>query len=155
MAVTVKRIGLWRSEVANEPGALARMLEPLAAARASLRVVMGYRFPEHRERAAIEVYPVAGARATAAAQAAGLAPSDLACLLVEGEDRPGLGARIGRALADGGVNVAFVIAQVVGRRFSAVIGFADAAAASSATRLVKAACKAPPAPRRKAARRRR
>src|SRR6516165_1435088 len=73
MAVTVKRIGLWRSEVANEPGALARTLEPLAASRASLRVVMGYRFPEHPERAAIEVYPVAGARATAAAQAAGLA----------------------------------------------------------------------------------
>jgi predicted amino acid-binding ACT domain protein len=116
---------------------------------------MGYRFPEHQERAAIEVYPVAGARVTAAAQAAGLAPSDLACLLVEGDDRPGLGARIGRALADGGVNVAFVIAQVVGRRFSAVIGFADAAAADSATRLVKAARKAPPAPRRKAARRRR
>jgi predicted amino acid-binding ACT domain protein len=155
MAVTVKRIGLWRSEVANEPGILARTLEPLAASRASLRVVMGYRFPEHQERAAIEVYPVAGRRATAAAQAAGLAPSDLACLLVEGDDRPGLGARIGRALADGGVNVAFVIAQVVGRRFSAVIGFADAAAANAATRLVKAACQAPPAPRRKAARRRR
>ena len=93
MAVTVKRIGLWRSEVANEPGALARTLEPRAASRASLRVVMGYRFPEHQERAAIEVYPVAGARVTAAAQAAGLAPSDLACLLVEGDDRPGLGAR--------------------------------------------------------------
>src|SRR5262245_25650496 len=92
MAVTVKRIGLWRAEVANEPGALARTLEPLAASRASLRVVMGYRFPEHQERAAIEVYPVAGARVTAAAQAVGLAPSDLACLLVEGDDRPGLGA---------------------------------------------------------------
>ena len=77
------------------------------------------------------------------------------CLLIQGDDRPGLGARISRALADGGVNVAFVIAQVVGRRFSAVIGFADAAAADSATRLVKAACKAPPAPGRKAARRRR
>ena len=74
MAVTVKRIGLWRSEVVNEPGALASTLEPLAASRASLRVVTGYRFPEHQERAAIEVYPVAGARVTAAAQAAGLAP---------------------------------------------------------------------------------
>ena len=57
MAVTVKRIGLWRSEGANEPGALARTLEPLAASRASLRVVMGYRFPEHQERAAIEGLP--------------------------------------------------------------------------------------------------
>ena len=115
---------------------------------------MGYRFPEHRERAAIEVYPVAGRRATAAAQAAGLAPSDLVCLLIQGDDRPGLGARISRALADGGVNVAFVIAQVVGRRFSAVIGFADAAAANAATPLVKAASKAPPALRKKARRRR-
>ncbi|HLK11678.1 MAG TPA: hypothetical protein VKW76_09875 [Candidatus Binatia bacterium] len=155
MAVTVKRIGLWRCEVPNEPGALARTLEPLAAARVGLRVVMGYRFPEHQERAAIEVYPIAGARATAAAQAAGLAAADAACLLVEGDDRPGLGARIGRALADGGLNVAFLIAQVVGRRFAAVIGFADAAAADAAAPLVKAACKAPAKPRRKPARRRR
>ena len=152
MAVTVKRISLWRCEVPNEPGALARTLEPLAAARASLRVVMGYRFPEHQERAAIEVYPVSGARATAAAQSAGLAASDVPCILVEGDDRPGLGARIGRALADGGINVAFLIAQVVGRRFSAVVGFGDGAAADAATRLIKAACKEPPKPRRKPAR---
>src|SRR5262249_43683690 len=97
MAVTVKGIGLWRSEVANEPGALARTLEPLAASRASLRVVMGYRFPEHQERAAIEVYPVAGARVTAAAQAAGLAPSDLACLLVEARPSRARGSHWPRA----------------------------------------------------------
>jgi hypothetical protein len=141
--------------VPNEPGALARTLEPLAAARASLRVVMGYRFPEHHERAAIEVYPITGARATAAAQAAGLAASDVPCLLVEGDDRPGLGARIGRALADGGINVAFLIAQVVGRRFSAVIGFGDRAAADAAITHVKAACKELPKARRKPAARRR
>src|SRR5262249_44023749 len=91
MAVTVKRIGLWRSEVANEPGALARTLEPLAASRASLRVVMGYRFPEHQERAAIEVYPVVGARAAGAPGAARLPPSPRASLLVEGDDRRGPG----------------------------------------------------------------
>ena len=122
MAMTVKRIGLWRSEVANEPGALARTLEPLAASRASVRVVMGY--CSHLIRPADTPHRQRG------------------CLR---EDR--------RALRAEGIPT-FVIAQVVGRRFSAVIGFADAAAADSATRLVKAACKAPPAPRRKAARRR-
>ena len=61
MAVTVKRIGLWRSEVANEPGALARTLEPLAAARTSLSVVMGYRFPEHQE-ASWAIGMISGAR---------------------------------------------------------------------------------------------
>ena len=66
MAVTVKRITLWRADVDNHPGALARTLEPLAQAGADLRLVMGYRLPQTPERAAIELYPVSGKRATAA-----------------------------------------------------------------------------------------
>src|SRR5206468_2332130 len=73
MAVTVKRITLWRADVDNHPGALARTLEPLAQAGADLRLVMGYRLPQTPERAAIELYPVSGKRATAAAAQAGLA----------------------------------------------------------------------------------
>jgi hypothetical protein len=71
MALTVKRITLWRREVENQPGVLARTLEPLAAAGADLRLVMGYRFPEATTRAAIEVYPVTGRKATARAEQAG------------------------------------------------------------------------------------
>jgi hypothetical protein len=133
MALTVKRITLWRREVENQPGVLAGTLEPLAAAGASFRVVMGYRFPEARERAAIELFPVAGTRATRAAEAAGLAPYNLPVLLVEGDDRPGLGAGVGRALADAGLNVVFLVAQVVGRRFAAVIGLEDEPATAAAT----------------------
>src|SRR5437867_11793083 len=100
MAVTVKRITLWRADVDNQPGVLARTLEPLAQAGADLRLVMGYRFPQHPERSAIELYPVAGKRLAAAAQQAGLSEAkDIPCLLVEGDNRPGLGAAIGRALA--------------------------------------------------------
>ena len=151
MPLSVKRVTLWRSEVSNEPGVLARALEPLAAAGADLRVVMGYRFPEAPERAAIEVYPVAGKRATAAAEGAGLAASAIPCLLVEGDNRPGLGAAMARGLADAGINIAFLAAQVLGRRFSAVLGFADEATATAAVRAVKAAA----APPRKAKTRRR
>src|SRR5437870_13752910 len=101
MAVTVKRITLWRADVDNHPGVLARALEPLAQAGADLRLVMGYRLPHTPERAAIELYPVSGKRATAAAAEAGLAESrDIPCLLVEGDNRPGLGAAIARGLAD-------------------------------------------------------
>src|SRR6266481_6463948 len=89
MAVTVKRITLWRADVDNHPGVLARALEPLAQAGADLRLVMGYRLPHTPERAAIELYPVSGKRATAAAAEAGLAESrDIPCLLVEGDNRP-------------------------------------------------------------------
>jgi len=58
MPVTVKKISLWRREVENEVGMLARTLEPVTKARANLRVLMGYRYPGNEARAAIELYPV-------------------------------------------------------------------------------------------------
>src|SRR5438552_939878 len=98
MGLTVKRITLWRAEVENRAGVLATTLEPLAQAGADLRLVMGYRFPQNPERSAIELYPVTGKRLAAAAQQAGLGEAkDIPCLLVEGDNRAGLGAAIARA----------------------------------------------------------
>jgi hypothetical protein len=141
MALTVKRITLWRREVENQPGVLARTLEPLATAGVDLRLVMGYRFPEATTRAAIELYPVTGRKAVAAAQHAGLSEFELACLFVEGDNRPGLGAAMGRALSDAGVNIVFLVSQVLGRRFTAVFGFDDDELAARATKAIKAAAK--------------
>jgi hypothetical protein len=148
MALTVKRITLWRREVENKPGVLASTLEPLARAGADLRLVMGYRFPEATGRAAIEVFPVSGKKVSAGAEAAGLRAFDLACLLVEGDNRPGLGAALARGLAEAGVNIVFLVAQVVGRRFTSVIGFESEEASSHASRVIKAAVRQRPARRR-------
>jgi hypothetical protein len=137
MAVRVRPISLWRTEVDNQPGALARTLEPLTAS--NLQVVMGYRLPGNTGRAAIEVAPVAGARATTAAQTAGLSESGIAALVVEGEDRPGLGHAIARALADAGINMEFLMAQVAGGRHSTVIGFENSNDAERAVPLIKKA----------------
>lgn len=151
MVLTVKRVTLWRTDVDNVPGVLANTLEPLASAGANLRLVMGYRLPQAPERSAIEIAPVSGKRVIEAAQRAGLAPSDIPCLLVEGDDRPGLGAEIGRACAQAGINIAFLVAIVLGRRFTAAIGLADEAAAKAAAQAVKKAAR----PAKKATRRRR
>ena len=153
MAVSVKRITLWRADVENQPGVLANALEPLARAGADLRLVMGYRFPTTPEHAAIELYPVSGKKPAAAAAEAGLAEaSHIPCLLVEGDNRPGLGAKIARGLADAGINVAFLVAQVLGRKFSATVGFDDEDGANQAVRIIKQATA--PAPARRKARRR-
>jgi hypothetical protein len=141
MAVSVKKIALWRKEAGHRPGALAEALEPLAAAGANLRIVMGYAFPGEPARAAIELFPVSGKKATAAAMGSGLAASTIPCLLVEGDDRPGLGARMARAVADEGVNLSFVMAETIGRKFSAVFGFANDADAEKASRAIRAAAK--------------
>ncbi|HEV8232683.1 MAG TPA: hypothetical protein VGQ75_10075 [Thermoanaerobaculia bacterium] len=139
MAVSVKKISLWRSEVANRPGSLAGALAALAEAGADLRVVMAYRFPGDETRGAVELYPVTGKRAQSAARSAGLSESGIPTLLVEGEDRPGIGSAISRAIAEAGINLAFFVAQVIGRRYSAVIGFDSEADAKKAAPLVKRA----------------
>jgi len=78
--MTVKNVQLWSLHGANRKGLLADVLEPLAAAGANLRVVMGYRHPGEHERATVEVFPVEGGAAEAAARKAGFAPSETACL---------------------------------------------------------------------------
>jgi hypothetical protein len=139
MAVNVKKIALWRSEVANRPGTLAGALTPLAVAGADLKVVMAYRFPGDETRSAIELYPVTGRRAQAAARSAGLSESGIPTLLVDGDDRPGTGSAIASAIAEAGINVAFFLAQVVGRRYAAVIGFDSEADAKKAVSLIRRA----------------
>jgi hypothetical protein len=145
MALTVKKIALWRKEVAHEAGALAEVLEPLAQAGANLRIVMGYALPGTPDRAAIEVFPITGKRATGAATAALLSASQIPCLLVEGDDRPGLGAEMARAIAQESVNVAFLVAETIGRRFSAVFGFRSDADAATAAKAIKSVARMKPA----------
>jgi hypothetical protein len=102
-------------------------------------VVMAYRYPSGENKAAIELYPVSGRKSAAAAQTAGLAPSSISTLVVEGDNRSGLGHAIAKAVGDAGINMSFVMAQVVGRRYSAVFGFESEADASKAATLIKRA----------------
>ena len=142
MAVTVKKIVLWRKEVDNRTGILANALAPLAYAGTDIHVVMAYRFPRQESRAAIELYPVAGRKAVTAAKEAGFTASAIPALLVEGDNRAGLGYATAHAIADAGINMDFLVAQVIGKKYSAVFGFeSDADAAKCAAIIRKAARK--------------
>src|SRR5581483_6863818 len=106
---------------------------------ADLRLVMLYRFPG-TDKGAIEVHPISGRKAMGLARSTGLAPSSIPVLLVEGDNRAGLGYALAKAVADSGINVSFLMAQVVGRRYTAVFGFEnDTGAARAATLIKKAA----------------
>jgi predicted amino acid-binding ACT domain protein len=135
--LTVKPVQLWILIGADRKGMLADALEPLVEAGADLQIVMGYRYPGELDRAAVEVFPVEGPTQEAAARKAGLELSDTPCLKVDGEDRKGLGAQMARALADAGISMAFHVAQTVGRKFTAVIGFLTEEDAAKATRIIE------------------
>ena len=112
MAVTVKNITLWRKESENKLGILASTLLPLASVGADLKVVMGYRHPGAESKATIEIYPITGKKSVAAASVAGLSASAIPALLIEGDNKPGLGQKISQAIADSGISLDFLVAQV-------------------------------------------
>ncbi len=141
MAISVKKITLWRTEVENRPGALSSVLAPLAEVGVDLQVVMGYRYHDEENKAAIEICTVSGKKPALAATKAGLAASTIPTLLVQGDNRPGIGHAIAEAIAEADINVMFLVAQVVDTRFSVVIGFEEEEASKQATTVIKKAVK--------------
>ena len=138
MAVTVKKIVIWRKDIAHRPGELARALEPLAAAGANLQVIMGY---AEGDRGIVEIGPLAGKKITDAATRAGFVASSKPTLVIEGDDKPGLGARIASAIAAKNVSISFDVTQVIGKKFSSVYGFHTSDDANAATAAIKKAAR--------------
>ena len=138
MALTVKVITLWRRDIENRPGALAGVLQPVATTKADLQVLMAYRFPGNESRGAVELFPIAGKKAIAAASDAGLTPADdIPAVLVQGANHAGLGYQTSRAIAEAGINLSFLVAQVIGTKFSAVYGFDSVTDRDRAVKLLK------------------
>jgi hypothetical protein len=148
MTLSIKKITLWRGKIPHRPGALSEVLEPLAVGGANLEILMGYREAGDSMNAVVELWPVSGRKMSKAVEGVGLSPSAIPTLLVNGANRPALGHTIARALSQSGINVAFLVAQVVGRQYSAVFGFESDADATRAMKLIRGA-----AAQRKAAKR--
>lgn len=138
MAVSVKRATLWRTETDNNPGTLAQVLAPFADNKTNLNIVMGYAYADKR-RAAIEVFPITAGRSQRAARAAGLQKSDFPCVVISGDDRPGLGHAVAAALSDAGINLNFCVAQTLGKRYTGIFSFEAASEADLAVRLIRKA----------------
>ncbi|HEX9160218.1 MAG TPA: hypothetical protein VF980_00815 [Thermoanaerobaculia bacterium] len=139
MTISVRKTSLWKREVDNKPGVLADTLQPLADTDCDLEIVMGYGMGK---TAFIEVAPIGGKRATAAAEKAGLTPSPVPAVIVTGDNRAGLGNTFARAIGDAGINLNFLVAHVVGNRFSSVFGFDNEADCDRAIPLIRNAANA-------------
>jgi len=124
MAVTVKKVTLWRTEVENKPGALSSVLTPLAEAGADLQVVMGYHYHKAGDRAIIEVCPVKGKKSDRRREHGWSGCFRYPHAARPGQQQPGLGPP-SPSHRRGGINVTFLVAQVIDKRFSAVMGFED------------------------------
>jgi hypothetical protein len=137
MPLTVKRATLWRRELNDKPGTLADTLKPFAKSGVNLQVIMGYTFPG---QGAVEVWPVSDSKAEQAAKDAGMQPAkDIHSLVVEGDDRTGVGYEIANAVGGAGINLHFAMMQVIDKRFLGVFGFGNESDCNKAEGLIKQA----------------
>ncbi len=134
MPLKVEKVAVWSGTIEDKPGALAKVLEPLAAAGADLHVVLA----ERREGAGkVYLAPIKGRKIVEAARSVGLAETSLPVILrVEGTNRPGVGHLMTSALAEAGINLAFAAATVLGNKFVAFFGFDSDADARKASRIL-------------------
>ena len=142
MAYAIRKVDVWAAEIDDRPGGLAEKLAALAKSGASLEFIIARRAPEKPGTGVVFLTPVKGAKQKQAASAAGLGTtSTLHSVRVEGPDRPGLGTKMTRALADAGINLRGVSAAALGRRSVTYFAFDNAADADNAIKLLKKALK--------------
>jgi hypothetical protein len=137
MALKTSRVDTWAATIKDQPGGLSAKLETLALGKVNLEFVIARRAPDKPGAGVVFVTPISGAAGLAAARKAGFkkAPS-MHTVRVEGPDRPGQGAKITAALAEGGVNLRGFSAASLGRKFVAHVAVDTAAAAAKAMRII-------------------
>ena len=139
MALRVTELQLWSGNIEDKAGGAAKVLEPLAQAKVNLSFLLVRRTPEAPGKGVMFVAPIQGARAEDAARAAGLSPTgSVAGLRLEGDNAPGLGHSITRAIADAGISFRGLSAHVLGKKFVCLVAFDSAEDAGRASEAIRA-----------------
>lgn len=139
MAYEVNKVDVWTAEIDDRPGALDEKLAALASAEVDLSFLVARRQPHLPGRGVVYVGGVAGAKGTKAATAAGLSKAtDIAGVRVVGRNKAGACHELTRRLADAGISLRGVQANVVGSKFALVLALDSAADADKAAKLIRA-----------------
>jgi len=138
MNMIVERVDVWAAGIKDEPGGLANILSGLRDAGADLDFIIARRAPDKPGNGVVFVTPLRGDAEVAAAAALGFnVTSSLQSLRVEGENKPGVAARLTEKLAAAGINLHGFSAAVIGARFILYIGLDTAQDAAKAAAILK------------------
>ena len=136
MAIKASRNDVWMAVIDDRAGGAAEKLEALAKSGADLEIVFARRTPEHPGQGILFAGPIEGAKVTRAAQEAGFKRSEtIHGVRIEGTDKPGMGAKLARAVAESGVSMRGLNSMAVGKNF---LTFLALDSAEDAAKVVKA-----------------
>lgn len=138
MKLKATEVEVWAASIEDRAGSLAEKLAALTAAGSNLEVVIARRAPEQPGKGVVFVTPLKGAKQVKAAEAAGfLRTGSLHSVRVEGTDKPGLGAKMTKALAEAGINLRGLSAAAIGRKFVAYLALDTVDDGEEAIRVLK------------------
>ncbi len=139
MKLKVEKIDTWAAPLEDKPGALAAKLDSLARARVNLEFVIARRAPDRPGTGVVFVSPIKGTAGIRVAREKGFQKTQqLRAVRVEGPDKPGQGAAVLQALANGRLNLRGLSASALGRKFVAFIALDTEADAARAVKLLRA-----------------
>jgi hypothetical protein len=138
MKLKVTPVDVWAVSIKDRVGGLAEKLAALTAAGSNLEFVIARRAPEQPGRGVVFVTPLKGAKQVKAAEAAGfLMTGSLHSVRIEGADKPGLGAKMTKALSEAGINLRGLSAAGVGTKFVCYLALDTPEDARKATDILK------------------
>ncbi len=138
MKLNVSRTDTWAATIEDRVGGLADKLAALAAAGVNLEFIIARRAPEQRGSGVVFITPVKGAKQVKAAEAAGFQKTEsLHSVRVQGPDKPGLGAKLTKVLAEAGINLRGLSEAALGKQFVLHLALDSAADAAKAAAVLK------------------
>ena len=138
MALKVTKTKVWVAEIKDQAGGLATCLETLAAAGANLECLIARRQTNRPRTGVAFLSPLTGRKVLATAARLGFhAAQRVSTLKVEGDNLPGAGAHIARAVGKAGVSMRGATGTVIGRKFVCYLGFDRAGDATKAAKAIR------------------
>ena len=138
MKMTVEHVDVWAASIKDKPGGLAKILSGLRDAGADLDFIIARRAPDKPGDGVVFVAPLRGDAEVAAAATLGFnVTQSIKSLRVEGENKPGVAAKVTEELAAAGINLHGFSGAVIGARFILYIGVDSAQDAAKAAAILK------------------
>ena len=138
MKMIVERVDVWAASIKDKPGGLEKILSGLRDAGADLDFIIARRAPDKPGDGVVFVAPLRGDAEVAAAATLGFnVTQSIKSLRVEGENKPGVAAKVTEELAAAGINLHGFSGAVIGARFILYIGLDSAQDAAKAAAILK------------------
>lgn len=129
---------VWAASLEDKPGALANKLAALTEAGADLDFIIARRAHDKPGTGVVFVTPLRGDRETEAAGELGFAATNrLHSVRVEGQNEPGIAAKITQKISQAGLNLRGFSGAVIGTQFVLHLAFDTEDAAQQGIKLLR------------------